>query len=315
MDGALRIEITDRLDAVVVGVIAALVERVTQAEGVRPISEHVALHVRHASSPNQLHICAWLDEELLGYGHLELPVEGGLARGELAVEPAAWGGVGAGDLLLETMLIEASGNLEIWCHGARSAAHEALEAREFVSKRRLYQMRRRLTDPMPIAALPAAIRVRAFDPAIDASAWLALNTRAFADIPDQGSWTLNDLEMRLAQDWFDPAGFLLAHTVAVDGSEGQLVGFHWTKIHGNEVHGHAPVGEVYVLGVDPDRQARGLGRALTVLGLNYLAAQGLEEVVLYVDASNAAAIHTYERLGFSHFDTDVLYIKPGTLPS
>lgn len=314
MGGALRLEIADRLDPVAIGAIAALSERVADAEGVRPLSEHVALHILQANSPNQLHICAWLDEELLGYGYLDLPIESGSFRGELAVEPVAWGGVGAGDLVLETMLSEASGNLEIWCHGAHSAAHEALEARGFVSKRHLYQMRRKLTAPIPTATLPGAIKVRAFDPTRDASAWLALNARAFAGIPDQGSWTRGDLELRIAQDWFDPAGFLLAHSIAVDGSEGQLVGFHWTKIHGNASHGHAPVGEVYVLGVDPDLQARGLGRALTVLGLKHLAAQGLEEVVLYVDADNAAAIRTYEWLGFSRFDTDVLYIRPGTLP-
>lgn len=313
MGGALRLEITDRLGPAVVGAIAALVERVTDAEGVSPLSEHVALHVLQANGTNQLHICVWCDEELLGYGHLELPVEGGSVRGELAVEPASWSAVGAGDLVLETMLRQASGNLEIWCHGAHSAAHEALEARGFVSKRQLHQMRRSLTVPMPITPLPAAIEVRAFDPVHDVPAWLALNQRAFAGIPDQGSWTRTDLEMRIAQDWFDPAGFLLAHTVGADGSEGPLVGFHWTKIHGNAEHGHAPVGEVYVLGVDPDLQARGLGRALTVLGMNYLAARGLEEVVLYVDADNAAAIHTYERLGFSRFDTDVLYTRLGTL--
>jgi mycothiol synthase len=62
-----------------------------------------------------------------------------------------------------------------------------------------------------------------------------------------------------------------------------------------------------VLGVDPAEQGTGLGRALTLLGLHYLRDRGLEEVMLYVDESNVAAIKLYESMGFSRVATDVMY--------
>jgi mycothiol synthase len=71
--------------------------------------------------------------------------------------------------------------------------------------------------------------------------------------------------------------------------------------------GNVPIGEVYVLGVDPSEQGTGLGRALSLAGLHYLAERGLPAVMLYVEESNVAAIHLYESLGFAHVSTDVMY--------
>jgi mycothiol synthase len=134
-------------------------------------------------------------------------------------------------------------------------------------------------------------------PGQDEAAWLEVNSKAFADHPEQGSWTVADLGERLQQPWFDPAGFFLA----VDSATGALAGFHWTKVENG-------VGEVYVVGVSPDYQGSGLGKALTLQGLRYLQDErGLEAIVLYVDGTNTAARALYASLGFTTAALDVQF--------
>src|SRR6185312_263827 len=105
--------------------------------------------------------------------------------------------------------------------------------------------------------------------------------------------------------WFDADGLFLAF----DYKTGRLAGFHWTKVHLDQ----PGLGEVYVLGVDPDEQGRGLGRALTSVGLNHLAERlsGQREptVMLYTEGDNAAAVRTYQNLGFDVCGVDTAYAR------
>ena len=93
-----------------------------------------------------------------------------------------------------------------------------------------------------------------------------------------------------------------------------LAASHWTKIVASTRPRVKPTqGEVYVVGVDPEYQGLGLGRAVTILGLEHLRERGVTETMLYVDADNTAAIATYSRLGFTRFAVDVMY-SPTTQP-
>jgi mycothiol synthase len=155
--------------------------------------------------------------------------------------------------------------------------------------------------------------VRPFRPGVDEQAWLAVNAAAFAHHPEQGAMTRRDLELREAEGWFDPAGFLLAWRVAADGSE-TLLGSHWTKVHPAGEAGDEPVGEVYVLGIAPAAQGLRLGRALTDLGLAHLSSRGLAEVLLYVEEDNTAAVSLYEKTGFARYAVDVQWHRAARLP-
>ena len=191
--------------------------------------------------------------------------------------------------------------LRLWAHGDTAGAQGLAAARGLHAVRELAQMRRDLSQPVPSATYPDDVTLRTFQPARDDKAWVALNATAFADHPEQGRLTLEDLEHRMAQPWFDPAGFFLAERA------GELLGSHWTKVHPAEDGGSTPVGEVYAVGVHPKAQGLGLGKALTLAGLQYLRERGLDEVMLYVDGDNTAAIRLYERLGFTTSRVDVMY--------
>jgi mycothiol synthase len=196
--------------------------------------------------------------------------------------------------------------LRAWSHGNHEAAAELAAKYGYGPVRELWKMRL-TTSPaeLPDAGLPKGVVLRAFVPGQDEEAWLAANRAAFAHHPEQGNMTRADLEARMAEDWFDPAGFLLAADAT-----GQILGFHWTKVH--PAHGsHPAIGEVYVVGVTPAAQGMGLGKALTVAGIKHLQAKGLHAVMLYTDADNAPAVSLYRRLGFTRWDADVMY---GPLP-
>lgn len=134
--------------------------------------------------------------------------------------------------------------------------------------------------------------IERFNPALHKQLWLDLNNKIFINHPDQGNWVMEDLENRMSEPWFDPAGFFLAQ------EHGKLIGTCWTKIHHDLVN-HAPVGELYVVGVDPEYMGHGIGRAVSITAMNYLFDKGIKEAMLYVDADNEKGLKLYESLGFN----------------
>lgn len=167
-------------------------------------------------------------------------------------------------------------------------------------RRDLLQLRRPLPVPAdhPARAGAPDLVVRAFDPSAatgDREAWIRANNRAFHDHPDQGEETEATLAARLAEPWFDPAGFLLADDPT---RPGELAGFCWTKVH-PATDAEPALGEIYVIGVDPHAQGRGLGPALVLAGLDHLASAGLGTATLFVEADNHGALALYDRLGFT----------------
>ena len=298
-----RIEVHSSLSADQVRDVTELIARVTEVDGLRPLSEHVWLHMRFGGDEQGLHVLAY-DPTLIGYAHLDTTDLVAGPSAEIVVDPHhRRAGVGRA---LMTQLIDLSpdGRLRLWAHGEVTGAAELARSMGFSNSRVLWQMRRSLYAPLPKPQFPPGIDLRAFEVDHDEDAWLDLNARAFHDLPDQGRWTRQDLDRRIGEPWFSADGFLMAW----DGPD--LAGFHWTKVHGHHgedsgQHHHESIGEVYVVGVDPRRSGRGLGRALTLAGLQYLRSMDLPQAMLYVDATNSPAVHLYSSLGFARWDTDV----------
>ncbi|MGC5568822.1 mycothiol synthase [Streptomyces sp. FR-108] len=276
--------------------VLALIAEAARTDGQQAVSEQGRLHLRGGTRDGIRHLLLHTEGLLVGYAQLEDtdPVEAPAA--ELVVHPAHRGH-GHGRALGNALLAESGKRLRVWAHGGHAAARHLAQVLGLALFRELRQMRRPLTGlDLPEPTFPDGVRVRTFVPGKDDAAWLAANAAAFAHHPEQGSLGQRDLDERKAEPWFDPAGFFLAFR----GDE--LIGFHWTKVH--EAEG---LGEVYVVGVRPDAQGGGLGKALTAVGLRHLAGTGVPDAMLYVDADNLAAVAVYERLGFAVHETDLMY--------
>jgi len=290
------------LTAAQVSEVLALVDAARRADGVAPLSEHGMLRLRYdsASQPGARDFIATVDGEIAGYAYLDPPSDhGGEVTGELVVHPERRR-QGLGRALTGELAAAADGHvLRLWAHGDLPAAAALARAAGFDRFRALWQMRRSLREPLDQPVLPAGRTLRTFVPGQDEDDWLGLNGRAFAKHPEQGGWTRHDLELREQEPWFDPAGFFIAET------DGQMAGFHWTKVH------RPDLGEVYVVGVDPAEQGSGLGRALTLAGLRHLRDLGVTQAMLYVDEDNVPAIRMYEALGFTRATVDAMYRRKG----
>ena len=284
------VEVVETVNGSELAAIQRLLAAAAESDGRTAVSEQGRLALR-GSKPGVRHLLQQDGAALVGYAQVDAA-----GTTELAVEPAQRR-QGHGRALAEAAV--AAGATAAWAHGGHPGARRLAEELGFELVRELRQMRRPLPAEDTGSALPDGVELRTFRPGVDDGAWLALNAAAFAHHPEQGGWTEQDLAERLAEPWFDPAGFFLA----TRGDE--LVGFHWTKVEGG-------LGEVYVVGVSPSEQGNGLGRALTAVGLRYLGQdRGLGTVLLYVDADNPAAVRVYEKLGFTVYEVDLMYRLTG----
>lgn len=196
------------------------------------------------------------------------------------------------------------GHLAVWLRAAGPADDAVVLHAGLALERRLLQLRRTL----PVEGSGEGATTRPFRVGVDEEAFLAVNRRAFAALPDQAGMTLESLSARERQPWFDPQGFLIYE------EDGRLTAFCWTKLHrqsppeGSSASVGAPaLGEIYVIGVDPAAQGHGLGRAMLLAGCGALYAAGADEVMLYVDSANLAGRHLYDATGFHQHHEDRCY--------
>jgi mycothiol synthase len=284
-----------------------LIDAAAAHDGVAPVGDQVLRELPHDRTR---HLVARARDGIVGYLNLVAATADSAAMAEVVVSPVARRR-GIGSKLIEAGLAEGGDGARVWAHGNLEPARATAAAMGLTVARELLQMRRGLTD-LPPVTVPSDVRLTTYSGPEDDAELLRVNNAAFAWHPEQGGWTEDDIVERRDESWFDADGLFLAF----DANEpGKLLGFHWTKNHGPERGGQERsdpgnvLGEVYVVGVDPDAQGRGLGVTLTLAGLHHLAERGADTVMLYVEADNEAAVKTYRRLGFDVFSTDVAYTR------
>ncbi|HXY62782.1 MAG TPA: mycothiol synthase [Mycobacterium sp.] len=289
--------------------IRELVSVAGQFDEVAPVGEQVLRELAYQRTEHLLAIGRdpTGGERVIGYLNLSPGQENAAAMAELVVHPHVRRR-GIGSAMIHAALSKTAGRNRFWAHGTLESARATASTLGLVPVRELIQMRRSLhgvTEPV----VPDGVRIRTYAGPADDAELLRVNNAAFAEHPEQGSWTATDLAERRAEPWFDPEGLFLA----VDEQTNTLLGFHWTKVHAQE----PGLGEAYVVGVDPSAQGSGLGGLLTSVGVAFLARQlaGAEQptVMLYVESDNTAALRTYRRLGFTQHSVDTAYAaRPGT---
>jgi len=274
--------------------VLALADRARAVDGPAAFNEQTRLTLGADDGPRVLLVPGTGDEPV-GAAVVARGDDG--VEAELVVDPEHRRR-GVGRALLDAVLAEAGVSpVSVWAHGDHPGARALAAATGLDRARELLQLRASVAEAragLGARPLPEGLTIASSTPD-DADDWVALNARAFASHPEQGRMTRRDLDDRMAEPWGDPTTLLLARD-----ADGRLAGFHWLKVDGDEA-------EVYVLGVDPDRAARGLGSALLAAGLDLLAERGHEEVDLYVEADNAPALALYRRAAFRDAAVDVQY--------
>lgn len=301
----MQLQAHDRIDDDTARAVRTLAEQTTLVDGVAPLSEQTLLGLLprvggdEADEQRELtHVVAREANDVVGYAQIERGDS--TSSAELVVAPTARRR-GTGSALLERVL-DTAPDARVWSHGYLTAAQALAEQTGLVVVRELWQMARPARPgaaPQDVA-LPEGFTMRTWRPD-DVQRWLEVNAAAFAHHPEQGAMTAADVRAREAEPWFDAGGFFLIFDER-EGREPQLAAFHWTKVE-------PPEGEVYVVGVRPDLQGLGLGRAATRVGLAHLDRLA-ERVTLYVDGDNDAAVATYTGEGFEQVALDVQLARP-----
>jgi mycothiol synthase len=240
-----------------------LVAAASEFDGIAPVGEQVLRELGQERTEHLLY--PGTVDTLSGYLNLSPPRDDEVAMAEMVVHPQARRR-GIGTAMARSTLAKTRGRNHFWAHGTLEPARATASALGLVTVRELVQMRRSLRD-VPDPVIPDGVRVRTYAGPADDAELLRVNNAAFAYHPEQGGWSAAQIQERRSEPWFDPEGLFLAFGDSTTDDTDTLLGFHWTKIHGD----HPGLGEVYVLGVDPSAQGRGLGKTLTSVGLASLA--------------------------------------------
>lgn len=127
--------------------------------------------------------------------------------------------------------------------------------------------------------------------------WVDINNAIFAAHPEQGHFTVADLEARMQLAWFKPEHLVFMYI------EEKLIGYVWNKIE--QKSQNIITGEVYAIGVSTAYQGKGYGNLLFQWALEAIGKANCQQIFIYVEADNLPAIRLYEKYGIRIISTDV----------
>lgn len=300
-----HIEIISRLETEHVAELEELIAAAAREDGHEPIGEHKFLRLRQGDDVS-IGFMAYEGKRLVGYAHTLTFDAGGQRRvsTEIVVHPDARRS-GIGGTLLQYIIrhaeSEGAQRLDLWAYNDSDASRAIVASFGLQETRKLMHMHRH-PGPPPFVAAPEGVGIRSFRPGVDDEAWLELNNRIFAEHPEQGLWTMSDLQARMAQPWFQADDVLMLEV------NGGLAGFCWVKVEDRGDEGQ--VGEIYIIGTAPEHHGHGLGRYLLGEALRHLSERNVDGVAVYVDQSNTRGVALYWSFEFHHHHVDVLYSMP-----
>lgn len=306
-----RIQVAATLDQSTLDDVRLLLDDVTRLDGHPPVGEHKYAHLA-AGASDWTGALAYDGDMLVGYAHIRWNAATARPRAaaEVVVRPDRADCEELAFRLLDTTraLVARTGGglLYLWVRRVTDARTTLAARAGFTVQRELLLMTRALPARPPVPPPPEGVVLRTYRPGPDDDELLRVNNAAFAEHPEQGGWDRTMLAERRALDWFSAEGLVMAWRGE------RLLGFHWTKWHGHDAEevppaAHEPVGEVYVLAVDPPAQGLGLGRALLAAGLAHLHDRGCRQAILYVDAAHHGPVALYRSAGFATDHMEVCY--------
>jgi mycothiol synthase len=280
---------------------AALVDRARDAGDLAGSSApHAEWLVQFSMDRPELIAVAQAGDALVGWVHPEAKA--------LVVEPA-WRRQGIGRLLVEAGLdIERErdrANLLVGVLQDDAPSTAFLEATGFAFHSTLWDLELPPTTDLAPPAWPDGIETRTIRPPDDIAPWVELFNAAFADhaTPLQLDATV------ITAHWTESPARDEDLLLAADAS-GRLLGFSATEPQRLPDGGVGPRGEIWTIGVHPDAQGRGLGRALLRWGAGHLRSLGTETVFLSVNGRNPRALGLYESEGFVRTSTRDRWARP-----
>jgi mycothiol synthase len=180
-----------------------------------------------------------------------------------------------------------------------------LESHGFEAVRWFFLMRHSTGGEIPDAPLPGGLELRPVTPD-EHRAIFDAEREAFRDHWAAREWTEEDFRLTFARDELDTDLWV----VAWDGDEVAAVVENWIWAAENTELGVAR-GWLERISVRRSWRRRGLGRAITAESLRRLAAAGMTEAILGVDAdSPTGALGLYEGLGFEVYQRSQVYRRP-----